>query len=143
MEDYVYKQLIEEVKNLQIGLVDTKKQLAESTAKSRKLRLLLEKEREANRVARKGKPSSKSKPPGIPTGITDEQGEELFLDDLVTLVTPSSGRFLRLNKFQVGDTVEVYGVTSNYDLRVRDLNNHKLKTVRKGESVIHIWDPTY
>ena len=143
MQYYVYEQLIEEVKNLQIGLADTKKQMAKSTAESRKLQLLLEKEREANKETRKWEPSSASKQPGIPTGITDEWGEELFLDDLVRLVTPSSGRFLRLNNFQVGDTVEVYGVTSNYDIRVRDPNNHKLKTVRKGKSVIHIWDPTY
>ena len=41
MKDYAYDQLIEEVKNLQIGLADTKKQLAESTAESIKLRLLI------------------------------------------------------------------------------------------------------
>ena len=44
MKDYAYNQLIEEVKNLQIGLADTKRHLAESTAKSKKLQLLLEKE---------------------------------------------------------------------------------------------------
>ena len=140
MKDYAYDQLIEEVKNLQIGLADTKKQLAESTAESIKLRLLIEKERQAKDEQRSTESSAASTPPGILTGVTDERGEELFLDDLVRLVTGSSGRFLRLNKFQVGDTVEVYGITANKDLRVRDPNNHKLKTVRKGDSVIRIWN---
>ena len=118
MKDYTYEQLIEEVKNLQIGLADTKRQLAESMAESKKLRLLLEKDREEKNETRNTESSSSSTPPGIPTGITDERGEELFLDDLVCLVTGSSGRFLRLNKFQIGDTVQIYGVTSNNDLRV-------------------------
>ena len=138
MKDYVYNQLIEEVKNLQIGLADTKRQLAESTDESKKLRLFLEKERAAKKETRNGESSGESTPPGIPTGISDERGEELFLDDLVRLVTGSSGRFLRLNKFQIGDTVQVYGITSNNDLRVRDPNNHKLKTVRREDSMIRI-----
>ena len=139
MKDYSYDQLISEVQNLQIGLADIKDQLAEQTAESKKLRKLLEKKNKRTDT-KKGESSSESKPPGIPTGITDERGEELFLDDLVRLTTPSTGRFLRLNKFQIGDTVEVYGITSNHDLRVRDPENHKLKTVRKGDSVIRIWD---
>ena len=139
MKNYSYEQLISEVQNLQIGVAEIKDQLAEQTAESKKLRKLLEKKNKRTDT-KKGESSSESKPPGIPTGITDERGEELFLDDLVRLTTPSTGRFLRLNKFQIGDTVEVYGITNNHDLRVRDPENHKLKTVRKGESVIRIWD---
>ena len=144
MYNDMYEQLIKEVHDLKIGLADTKKQLAESTAESKELRKLLCAEKENNKRSTakgnspKGNSSSEAKPPGIPTGITDERGEELFLDDIVRLITPSTGSFLRLNKFQKGDSVEVYGITKNHDLKVRDPENHKLRTVRKGESVIRL-----
>ena len=141
MYNDVYEQLIKEVRDLKIGLADTKKQLAKTTAESKELRKLLTAEKErttANGNTPKGDSSIEAKPPGIPTGITDERGEELFLDDIVRLITPSTGSFLRLNKFQKGDSVEVYGITKNHDLKVRDPENHKLRTVRKGESVIRL-----
>ena len=143
MDDKRYQQLITEVKNLKIVLVDTKEQLAKSTAESKALREVLLAEREENKQStktNKGEASSESKPPGIPTGVTDQRGEELFLDDIVRLTTGSTGSFLRINKFREGDTAEVYGITKNYDIKIRDPENHKIRTVRKGNSVLRVWN---
>lgn len=142
MDDRRYRQLITELKNLKIELADTKEQLVRSTAESKALREVLLAEREENKQSKtnKGESSSESKPPSIPTGVTDQRGEELFLDDIVRLTTGSTGSFLRINKFREGDIAEVYGITKNYDIKICDPENHKLQTVRKGDSVICVWN---
>ena len=135
MRDDVYDELIDEVRNLQISLADTKQQLAESTSETKKLRKLFEQQKWNNKATTaKGPPSNEA----VPTGVNDNRGRALYYEDKAWLLTASTGSFLRLNKFQEGDTVIVFGVTKNFDLRVRDPNNAKLKTVRKGDSLLRI-----
>ena len=68
-------------------------------------------------------------------GVRDSEGDLVYYSDLVHLLKSSTGGFLKRNKFQEGDIAEVFGVTKIGDLKIRDPDNHRDKTTRKGENV--------
>ena len=148
----IYKvigELIEEINNLRIDLSATKKEVFD-------LRQALAShvpstEEEGTAVA----PEQATKTEVAPTarvvtteeyepeeedrvysGVRDHHGNKLYLHDLVTLRTSSGGIFAIRGKYQKGDTAYISGVTSNYDIKVKDPNSPKLQhTVRKGMNV--------
>ena len=69
------------------------------------------------------------------TEIVDCNGNEIYYFNTVRVLSPSGGKFFRNNQFQVGAIAEVYGINSIHHIKIRDPNDHKLKTIRDPENL--------
>ena len=116
---------------------DLKLELEETRAEAKELKLLLKEARSQINSSTKETKPSKTKPVKTrrSTGVRDSEGDLVYYSDLVALLKSSTGGFLKRNKFQEGDVVEVYGVTRIGYLKIRDPHNHKDNTTRKGDYV--------